>query len=82
MCVKLIFFFDNEIKVYYVTQVLKQGINIKTNCPHYILEFKHKKSQLLQVYLGAWAKIKTVIENHVYLIVGHCYYMYSFQALS
>jgi len=29
MCVKLNSLFDCEMKVYYVTQVLKQGINIK-----------------------------------------------------
>ena len=29
--------FDREIKVYYVTQVLKQGINTKTVCLTYIL---------------------------------------------
>jgi len=32
--------FDREMKVYYVTQVLKQGINIKTMCPNNILEFR------------------------------------------
>ena len=51
MCVKLNSLFDCEMKVYYVTQVLKQGINIK------------KKSHLLQVHLGAWVKIEIVIEN-------------------
>jgi len=56
--------FDSEIKVYYVTQVLKQGINIQTMCPNYIL-FRNTTSYLLQVYLGAWVKIETVIENHV-----------------
>jgi len=80
MCVKLNLLFDSEMKVYYVTQVLKQGINIKTNCPNYILELRNTKPHLLQVYLGGWAKIETVIENHVCLIVVHCYY--SFQALS
>ena len=29
MCVKSNSFFDREMKIYYVTQVLKQGINIK-----------------------------------------------------
>jgi len=38
------------------------------------------KSHLLQVYLGAWAKIEIVMENHVCQIVGHCYY--SFKVLS
>jgi len=33
--------FDSETKVYYVTQVFKQGINIKTTCPNYILEFRN-----------------------------------------
>ena len=49
------------MKVYHVTQVLKQGINIKTMCPNYILKFRNTKSHLLQVYLGTWAKI----ENHI-----------------
>jgi len=32
------------MKVYYVTQVLKQGINTNTICPYYILEFRNTKS--------------------------------------
>jgi len=34
-CIKLNSLFDSETKVYYVTQVLKQGINIKIMCPKY-----------------------------------------------
>jgi len=30
MCVKFILLFDSKMKVYYVTHVLKRGINIKT----------------------------------------------------
>jgi len=30
------------MNVYYVTHVLKQGINIKTMCPDYILEFRKR----------------------------------------
>jgi len=37
MCVKLNSLFDREMKVHYVTQVLKQGVNIKLMCPNYIL---------------------------------------------
>ena len=37
MCVRLNSFFDREMKVYYVTQVFKQGINIKTMCPLVLL---------------------------------------------
>ena len=44
MCVKLNSLFDREMKVYHVTQVLKQGRNIKTMCPNYILEFRNTKS--------------------------------------
>jgi len=44
MSVKLNSLFDNEMKVYYVTQVLKQGINIKTMCPNYVLDFRNTKS--------------------------------------
>jgi len=47
MWVKLNTLFDIEIKVYYVTQVLKQGIHIKMNCSSYILEFRNMKSHLL-----------------------------------
>jgi len=43
--------FDSEIKIYYVTQVLKQGINIKTNCPCCILKFRNTNSLSLPVYL-------------------------------
>ena len=75
MCVQLISKFDRK-KVYYVTQVSKQGINIKTMCPNYIHEFKNTKSHLLQVYLDEWVKIEIVIENHACQIVGHCYYSF------
>ena len=64
MCVTLKSLFDREMKVYYVTQVLKQGINIQTMCPNYIHEFKNMHSHLLQIYLGQWIKIESVIENH------------------
>ena len=37
ICVKLYSSFDMELTVYYVTQ----GINIKTMCPYYILEFRN-----------------------------------------
>jgi len=37
MRVKLNSLIDTEMKVYYVTQVFKQGINIKTMCPNYTL---------------------------------------------
>ena len=47
------------------TQVLKQGPNIKTMCPKYIIEFRNTKSLTLRVDLGARAKIENVIENHV-----------------
>jgi len=61
MCVKLNSLFDREMKVFYVTQVLKQGIIITAMC------FNYKKSHLLQVYLGACVeKAEFVIENHVY----------------
>ena len=53
MCVKLNSLFDSEMKVYYVTQVLKQGINIKMMCPNYILEFRNTKSHSVQVKLSS-----------------------------
>jgi len=37
MCVKLNSLFDRDMKVYYVTQVLQESINIKMMCPNYIL---------------------------------------------
>ena len=49
-------------------------------CTNYKQEFSNTKSHLLQVYLGAWAKIETVIENQICQVVGYCYH--SFQALS
>jgi len=42
VCVKLNSLFDSEIKVYYVTQVLKQGISTKAMCPNCILEFRNE----------------------------------------
>jgi len=45
--------------------VLKQSIDIKNMCSNYILVFRITKSHLLQVFLGAWDKIETVIENYV-----------------
>jgi len=44
MCVKLNSLFVSEMKVYYVTHVLKQGTYIKTMSPNYILEFRTLKS--------------------------------------
>ena len=65
MFVKLNSLFDSEMKVYYVAQVFKQGIYIKMMCPNYILKFRNTTLLLLQVYLGAWVKIESVIEHHV-----------------
>jgi len=39
--------FDSEMKVFNVTQMLKQGITIKTMCHNYILEFRNTKLPLL-----------------------------------
>jgi len=61
MCVKLNSLCDRKMKVYYVTQVLKQGMNIKMMCHNYILEFRDKKLLLLHVNLGRWVKIEIVI---------------------
>jgi len=52
-----------------MTLVLKQGINIKTMCPNYILKFRNTEPYLLQVYLGTWVKIEIVIEKSVKLLV-------------
>jgi len=41
------------MKIYYVTQVLKQGFSIKTMYPNFISDFRNTNSHLLQVYLGA-----------------------------
>ena len=38
--------FDREMKVFYVTQVLGQGINIKTICPNYILKFRKNENHI------------------------------------
>ena len=80
MSVKLNSLFDSEIKVYYVTQVFKQGINIKTICPNCVLKFRNTQSHLFQIYLGTWVKIEIVSENHVCKII--CHFHFLFQALS
>jgi len=50
MCVKLNSSFDREMKVYYVVQVLKPVINIKTLCPNvYMHEFRNTKSHVLKI---------------------------------
>ena len=54
--------------------MFKQDIDTKTVWPYYILEYINTWPQ---IYLDAWAKIEIVIENHVCLIVGHCYYTFS-----
>jgi len=63
MCVKVNSLYDREMKVFYVPHVLKEVIKIKTMCSNYILKFRKVKSHLLQVCLGVWGKIKTVIEK-------------------
>jgi len=65
MCVQLSSLFDRAKKVYYVTQVLNHCINSKSVCPNYKPDFRNTTSHLLQIYLGAQAKIETVIEKHV-----------------
>ena len=47
MLIKFYKSFDKELNVSYATQMLKQGINIKTICPNYILEFRNTNSYLL-----------------------------------
>ena len=69
MCVKLNWSFDRELKVYYVTQVIKQSINIKTMCTYYVFEFRNTKFLLLQVYLGTLINIEIVIETQDYSFV-------------
>ena len=49
----------------YVTQMLEQGINIETMCPTYILEISNTNHLIIEVFLGAWVKFETAIENHV-----------------
>jgi len=77
MCVILNSLFDREMKVFYVTQMLKQGNNIKTNCPNYILKFKNMNSLLLYpVSLYS----RTDQDRSCHRKSCHCYY--SFQTLS
>ena len=47
MGVQLNSVFDRGIKVYYVTQVLKQSNCINTMCPNYIFELRNANSYLL-----------------------------------
>ena len=58
--------------------MFKQGINIKTICANYILEFRNTQSHLFQIH--QWVKIEIVFENHACKIVGHFYFL--IQALS
>jgi len=60
LCKKMNSLVDSEMKVYYVSEVLKQGTNIKTMYPNYIFEFKNTNSHLLHVYPDTWTKIETV----------------------
>ena len=53
MCVNLNKLCDREMKVYYVTNVLNQCINIETMCPKYIPEIRNTKSHLMRIYIGA-----------------------------
>ena len=57
------------MKVYHVTQVIKQSINIKTMCTYYVFEFRNTKFLLLQVYLGTLINIEIVIETQDYSFV-------------
>ena len=68
MCVKLNSLFDSKMKVLLVTQVLKQGINIKKCVVTIYIPYLNLEAQncnLFRVYVGAWVKIEIVIENHV-----------------
>jgi len=56
------------MKVYYVTQVLKQRINIKTMRPNYTPKFRNLKSHILKVYLGDWFKIDIVIKKSINIL--------------
>ena len=49
--------------VYYVTQVLKQSINVKSMCPNDKLQFRNTNLHLLRVNPGTYAKIKIVFKN-------------------
>ena len=62
---KMKLLFNTEMKVYYVTQAFAVVANIKMMRPNYIPELRDTKSHSLQVYLGAWVKIETDIENQV-----------------
>ena len=65
MCVKLNLLFNSEMKVSYITYVLKHCINIKTVCPNYILELRSTNSHFFQVFIREWVKIEIVINNNV-----------------
>jgi len=60
MCVKLNSLFDCEMKVYYVTQVLKQGINIKK---------RNRKLHLLQVLSRCVGQDRNCYRKSVKLLV-------------
>ena len=50
--------FDSETKVCYFTQVFKQGINVKTMCPNYILKIRNT-----QMYSFLYFERKSSINN-------------------
>ena len=47
LCKKMNSLVDSEMKVYYVSEVLKQGANIKTMYPNYIFEFKKHELEFI-----------------------------------
>jgi len=67
MCVKLNSLLDRERKVLYVTQVLKQGINIKTICPNY--KFRNTKLRREKLSL----RIVSVKLLAIVIIVFKCF---------
>ena len=63
MCVQLNSLFDSEMKVYYITQVLKQGIKIETMSPNnYIRELRHEIEFIAS--LSRCMDHRIVSENH------------------
>jgi len=54
MCVKLNSLFDREMKIFLVTEVLKQGIKLKTMCPNYKLELRNMNSHRKSCLLNHW----------------------------
>ena len=89
MCVKLNSLFDSEMKVYYVTQVLKEGINIKKEIT-FIESLSRRVGQDRNCYrksclLNCWSlllKNSSTIQVHIVLCKVDVSFVATFKILN